>query len=29
MMGKEHKTRLIDILKPKRRKKKRETGDDV
>lgn len=26
MMGKEHKTRLIDILKPKRRKKKKEEG---
>jgi glycerol-3-phosphate acyltransferase PlsY len=26
MMGKEHKTRLIDILKPKRRRIKRDTG---
>lgn len=26
MMGKEHKTRLVDILKPKRRKKKKEEG---
>ncbi len=29
MMGKEHKTRLVDILKPKRRKKKKEGSDEV
>lgn len=29
MMGKEHKTRLIDILKPKRRKRKKESQNDI
>lgn len=29
MMGKEHKTRLADILKPKRRKRKKNTENDL
>ncbi len=29
MMGKEHKTKLIDLLKPKRRRKKSEVKNDI